>query len=92
MTDEKQVKDTSDEWEQIEGSVFYVSKKTMESIPKAKPKEPEPEPVDTWHKVCPEPTTDEYGQDKWEVQPPNTVPTRECDFSAITYEKEGKDG
>ena len=90
MADEKLVKETSDEWEQLKDSEWYVSKATMESIPKAKPKEPEPEPVDTWHKVCPEPTTDEYGQDKWEVQPPNTVPTRECGFSGITHNEEAK--
>ena len=92
MSEEKLVKETSDEWVQIEGSDFYVSKKTMESIPPAKPKEPEPEPVDTWQKVCPAPTTDEYGRELWQKQEPNDVPTRECGFSGITHNEEVKDG
>ena len=80
------------EWEQLKDSEWYVSKKTMESIPKAKPKEPEPEPVDTWHKLCPNTSTDEYGESKWRAQAPNDVPTRECGFSAITHNEEAKDG
>ena len=91
MADEKLVQDTSDEWVQIEGSVFYVSKKAMESIPKAKPKEPEPEPEPPeWNKVCPAPTTDEYGRELWQKQAPNDVSTQECGFSAVALEQEVK--
>ena len=78
------------EWEVIEQDRdLYVTRATMESIPK-KPPEEEPEPPE-WQKLCPESTVDEYGQDKWVKQAPNDVPVQECGFSAVALEQEFKE-